>query len=58
MHPFALNEKQVEQVSGAIFAGMIPPQPPIYLIPPIDIGYSTMAMGEEGGWVDPILLLD
>ncbi|MBC7685014.1 MAG: hypothetical protein H7176_07275 [Bdellovibrionales bacterium] len=55
MHPFALNEKQVEQVSGGIFKGMIiaPPLTPIYPFPPKDEEYSTDALGEEGGWVPP-----
>ena len=60
MHPFALNEKQVEQVSGGIFTGMRidPPLTPIYAFPPKDIEYSTDALGEEGGWVPQPLPLD
>lgn len=51
MHPFALNEKQLDQVSGGIaIGGCVPPLPGRPLPKPRDpIEYTTMAIGEEGG---------
>ena len=60
MHPFALNDEVLDQINGggSIVGGIVtyPPTPiaPIGEDPKTPIGpieYSTMALGEEGGWV-------
>lgn len=53
MHPFALNEKQVEQVSGGSYDFDLEI---IYVRKPRDDWYTTMAIGEEGG-APPVELL-
>lgn len=49
MHPFALNEKQIEQVSGGlrgfIIDNPLTPAPSL----PIDDELTTLRIGEEGG---------
>ena len=52
MHPFALNDEALDQVSGGIpFPGMIPDNPltPIAPLPDKPIAETTLAIGEEGG---------
>lgn len=55
MHPFALNDEVLEQINGAgsiaSTYGLIIPNPltPIKPIKPTEL--TTMALGEEGGWV-------
>ena len=53
MHPFALNDTQLDQVSGGIAIGgciiPLPVRPLPYPKPRDPIEYTTMAIGEEGG---------
>ncbi len=51
MHPFSLNDKQLDLVNGGGIVVVFPPE-----LTPIDLPKTTLALGEEGGWETTLAL--